>query len=98
MTDPAASRLLRQLRERSGLSLRRVGADLGIAASHLSRIERGTRAPSERLLRAAADYYGVSEDTITLADGRAPSDILAILYAHPELLGELRERYGEESS
>ena len=94
MTDTAsAARLLRRLREERGRSLRQAASELGIAASHLSRLERGEKAPSEELQQRAANYYGVSEDVLALDEGRAPADVILILRRHPELLDELRRKY-----
>ncbi|MHB1500782.1 MAG: helix-turn-helix domain-containing protein [Candidatus Dormibacteria bacterium] len=87
------SRLLRELRESRGRSLRKVAADLGIAPSHLSRLERGEKSPSTSVARRAAEYYGVSDDLVELAQGRVPADVQAILSLHPELLNLLRTKY-----
>ncbi len=87
------SRLLRDLRESRGQSLRKVAGDLGIAPSHLSRLERGEKSPSTDLARRAAEYYGVSDDLVELAQGRVPADVQAILRRYPELLSVLRTQY-----
>ena len=89
-----AARLLRQLREGRGQTLRSAAGDLGVAPSHLSRWERGEKAPSGDLQQRAADYYGVDADVLGLEAGRVPEDVLDILRAHPELLVELRTRFG----
>ncbi len=89
----AAARLLRELREHKGRSLRAAAEDLGVAASHLSRWERGERSPSPELRERAARYYGVDDATISLNMGLVPSDIVRILRENPEVLAELRRRY-----
>jgi transcriptional regulator with XRE-family HTH domain len=91
-----AARLLRQLRQERGQSLRIAAAELGVAASHLSRLERGEKSPSGELRRRAAKYYGITEDLIALDEGRAPEDIIDILRAHPEVVDELRSRFPQE--
>ncbi len=93
-STPATAKLLRQLREDSGQSLRKAAAELGVAPSHLSRLERGEKSPSEALSLRAAGYYGVDTDLVVLAQGNLPKDVLEILSAHPELLDELRGRFG----
>lgn len=65
--------------------------DMGIAPSHLSRIERGEKGGSEPLVRRAAEYYGVSSDA--LLPNRLPPDVVDILREHPEVFDELRRRY-----
>ena len=91
------AQLLRDLRQRQGASLREAAHDLGVAPSHLSRLERGYKSPSSALRDRAANYYGIAPDVVSLADGVVPEDIKNILMQHPELLSELRERYGWES-
>ena len=85
--------LLRALREQRGSSLRLVAEELGVAASQLSRIERGQRGLGEGLPERMAQYYGVSSDVIALAEGRVPEDILLILAEHPGELELLRDKY-----
>jgi transcriptional regulator with XRE-family HTH domain len=88
---PAAS-VLRQLREQRGATLRSAATDLGIAPSHLSRLERGQKGASSEVARRAADYYGV--DPAEIGPQELPADVLRILTAHPEAIEELRARYG----
>ena len=90
---PASARLLRQLREESGKSLRQAASDLGVAPSHLSRLERGEKSSSPELSQKVAGYYGVQEDLVFLQDGRVPEDIVGIMQRNPEILQELRERF-----
>jgi transcriptional regulator with XRE-family HTH domain len=87
--------VLRELREQSGSSLRAVANDLGIAPSHLSRIERGEKGGSPALVAKVADYYGV--DKRSIGTGELPSDIVRILLETPGLVEELRDRYGPRS-
>ena len=89
--------MLRQLREQRGQSLRAAASDLGVAPSHLSRLERGQKSPSDELRRRAADYYGVDEDHVALDEGQVPDDIVQILRLHPEVLAELRTRFGRQA-
>lgn len=94
MTESSgAARLLRQLREERGRSLRSAADELGVAPSHLSRWERGEKAPSGELLKRAARYYGVDEELMALDAGRVPDDVLRILQKNPQLLDELRDRH-----
>ncbi len=88
-----AARLLRQLREQRGTTLRAAAEDLGVAPSHLSRWERGEKAPSGELRQRAAKYYDIDEAAIELEAGRVPADIVEIFKKHPEVLPELRRRF-----
>jgi transcriptional regulator with XRE-family HTH domain len=87
---PVAS-LLRQLREDRGASLRSTATDLGVAPSHLSRIERGEKRASQDVVRRAANYYGVDPQELT--PDVLPEDVLQILRDHPAVIEELRLRY-----
>jgi transcriptional regulator with XRE-family HTH domain len=55
---------LRTLRERRGLSYRRLGAELGYSYAHFARIEAGHTMPSAQLIVAIAEYFGVSFDEL----------------------------------
>lgn len=93
----SVAQLLRDMRQQQGASLREAAHELGVAPSHLSRLERGYKSPSSALRDRAANYYGIAPDVVSLADGVVPEDIKNILMRHPELLSELRERFGRES-
>lgn len=95
---PETARLLRKLREERGRSLRSVASDLGVAPSHLSRLERGEKAASEELIHRTARYYGLDDDILALSSGRVPADIVSILKEHPALMNELRSRFGQPES
>jgi transcriptional regulator with XRE-family HTH domain len=83
--------ILREAREQRGISLRAAAADLGVAPSHLSRIENGEKGPSIEVQQKASDYYGLNPDQVTLAGGSAPDDIVRILQQNPGLLDTLRQ-------
>lgn len=90
-----AASLLRDLRRRQGQTLRTAAADLGIAPSQLSRMERGQRSVGEDTAIRLSSYYDVPAEIIDLARGQAPADIVRILQAHPEEVVRLRELYSE---
>lgn len=91
--DRSAASVLREIRQHRGRSLRAAAADVGVAPSYLSRLERGERTLGPELGGRIAAYYGLDPDAVELAEGRLPADIVAILQEHPALLAELRERY-----
>jgi transcriptional regulator with XRE-family HTH domain len=95
--ERSAASVLREVRQSRGRSLRAVAAEVGIAPSFLSRVERGERHLNQELGEKMAAYYGVDTDLIELADGRVPADVLKILQRRPEILMYLRSEYGEES-
>lgn len=89
----SAARLLRRVREERGESLRSAAQGIGVAPSHLSRLERGEKSASDELRQRAAKYYGVDADAVALEEGRPPADVIEILRRHPEVLDELRRRF-----
>ncbi|WP_122263706.1 helix-turn-helix domain-containing protein [Ornithinimicrobium cerasi] len=93
-STPTTANLLRSLRREQGRSLRSAAADIGVAPSQLSRVERGQRGLGPELSERLSAYYGVSADVMTLAQGGVPVDIIRILKEHPEELDRLRRRYG----
>lgn len=93
-TGESAASLLRELRRRQGQTLRSAAAELGVAPSQLSRMERGERAVGEAAARRLSAYYNVPAEMIDLAIGQVPADILEILRDHPEEIAALRERHG----
>ena len=93
-----AASLLRDLREQQGRSLRSAAADIGIAPSQLSRLERGQRGLAPEVSERLSDYYGVPSETLSLASGDVPVDILQILREHPDEIARLRSQYGSRLS
>lgn len=95
-STPSTANLLRDLRRQQGRSLRSAAADIGVAPSQLSRLERGQRGIGPEVSERLSSYYGVPADIISLAQGDVPPDIVQILRTHPEEIEHLRRRYGHE--
>lgn len=92
-TRPLAS-LLRELREKQGTSLRAAARDLGVDPAHLSRLERGEKPVSDQVLERASRYYDVSLEELERTRGELPSDVVALLLNNPDIIDDLRTRYG----
>jgi transcriptional regulator with XRE-family HTH domain len=88
-----AATLLRRLRREQGRTLRGASTELGLAASYLSRIERGERRPTSETSARIARFYGVSPEILALAEGVVPQDVIVILQENPHELDRLRRRY-----
>lgn len=85
---------LRELRSKKGIGLKRLGPTLGVNYTYLSKLEHGETQPSADLVRRIAEYFDCDRDTLLLAAGKVPEDVLAILRNNPEeALRMLRERY-----
>jgi transcriptional regulator with XRE-family HTH domain len=61
---PALGEVIRRQRELNELSMRRFAAMAGISNPYLSQIERGLRAPSERVVEAIARSLAMSADAL----------------------------------
>jgi transcriptional regulator with XRE-family HTH domain len=85
--------LVREARKDKGASLRLVAAELGVAPSTLSRVERGDLRMSRDLSKKVASYYGVEPELVEIAEGRLPADLRRILLEHPEEISALRHKY-----
>ena len=92
----SAANLLRSLRREQGRSLRTAAADIGVAPSQLSRLERGHRGLGDGMPERLASYYGVPAEIIALAQGEVPEDVVRILQRHPEEMERLRSQYTSE--
>lgn len=70
---------IRQQRERSAISLRKLADRAGISNPYLSQIERGLRKPSAEILKSIARALSISAETLFeragLLEGRDPIDI-----------------------
>lgn len=64
MDKSAVGKSILEHRERTGLSLRSVAAQLGTYPSNLHRYEHGKVTPELPLLWKLADFYGVSLDEL----------------------------------
>lgn len=87
--------ILRQLRTASGVGIKRLGPELGVTYSYLSKLESGDVNPSEKLVGRVAAYFKYDRDALLLAAGKVPPEILRILQDHPDDAIEfLRRRFG----
>lgn len=86
--------LLRELREQQGRSLREAARALAVDPAHLSRVERGSKPASSTVLDRASNYYAVPKELLALSRGVVPDDVVKVLQHHPEVIDELRQRYG----
>ena len=73
---------IRELRERRGLSLEKVAADLGWSHGKVSRIERGKQNSPLSSLQELATYYAVSVPELFDYDGDNP--LIHIALSVPE--------------
>jgi transcriptional regulator with XRE-family HTH domain len=84
--------IIRRRRELAELPMRRLAAMVGISGPYLSQIERGLRAPSERVLHAIADSLRTTADALVeQATPEAPPAVLAAIAEDPNLTARQRQ-------
>lgn len=76
---PEVGEFIRQQRERSAISLRKLADRAGISNPYLSQIERGLRKPSAKILKAIAAGLSISAESLYeragLLDGTPRPDV-----------------------
>jgi transcriptional regulator with XRE-family HTH domain len=80
---------IRQQRERSAISLRKLAERAGISNPYLSQIERGLRKPSAEILKSIARALSISAETLFeragLLEGRDAADVESVIRADSTL-------------
>jgi transcriptional regulator with XRE-family HTH domain len=96
-TSPTLGDIIRQQRELAELPMRQLAAMVGISGPYLSQIERGLRAPSDRVLSAIAHSLQTSAEALhdqaeALApQQRAPSEVVVAIGRDPDLTARQRQ-------
>ena len=98
----ALGEIIRQQRELAELSMRQFAQLAGISNPYLSQIERGLRAPSQKVLDGIASALQVSADALyeqagVTPPGSEPEDnaVLEAIAADPRLTPRQRTALGE---
>ena len=87
--------LLRQLREESGLGIKKLAPELGVSYTYISKLENGESVPSEEFVKRVARYFDYDSNRLLLSAGRVPPEILRILQRNPDDAIEfLKQRFG----
>jgi transcriptional regulator with XRE-family HTH domain len=87
-------KILRELRTGAGMGIKKLGPQLGVNYTYLSKLENNEVSPSEDFVEKVAQYFHYNRDQLLLSAGKVPDDILQILRDHPEGAVELlRERF-----
>ena len=78
-------------------SLRQVAIAIGVEPAFLSKVERDiVSPPSEGKIIALADVLNEDPDLLLAMAGKVSSDLLAIVKARPQLIGELLRELKEQ--
>jgi transcriptional regulator with XRE-family HTH domain len=88
--------IIRRQRKLAELSMRQLAGMVGISNPYLSQIERGLRAPSERVLHAIASSLRTTADALVEQAG-VPDlpDVLGAIAVDPNLTAPQRQALGE---
>ncbi|MCB1245676.1 MAG: helix-turn-helix transcriptional regulator [Acidimicrobiia bacterium] len=86
---PDVGAFIKEQRERSSLSIRKLGEMTGVSNPYLSQIERGIRTPSAEILRSIADALSIRTETLYekagLLDPDDVPDVVTAIDADPHL-------------
>lgn len=80
-----AGKKLQEYRKQTGLSIFKVGRQIGVSGSYISQVENGKRPASEAMLVAMADLYGVDKKELFNLYNKMPNDEITTIMQHPEL-------------
>lgn len=64
---------LRELRKKSDLTMKELGAEIGVAESTISQYETGKRQPDYETLLKLGEFFGVTVDYILTGEEKAPA-------------------------
>jgi transcriptional regulator with XRE-family HTH domain len=95
---PSLGEIIRRRRELAELPVRRFASMVGISGPYLSQIERGLRAPSDRVLQAIAGALRTTADALRHEAGpdwNPPPAVLAAIAADPRLTARQRQALAE---
>jgi transcriptional regulator with XRE-family HTH domain len=95
--NPDLGEIIRHRRELAELPARQFASMVGISGPYLSQIERGLRAPSDRVLRAIAGALRTSADALRREVGPEgePPAVLSAIAADPRLSARQRRALAE---
>jgi transcriptional regulator with XRE-family HTH domain len=82
--------VVRASRREKGLTLRALATLAEVSATYVHQIERDERIPSDQVAARLAGLLSIDADALALLSGRVPADVLGVLRANPDLLGQLR--------
>ena len=89
MPVPELGAFIREQRERSAMSLRKLAERAGISNPYLSQIERGLRQPSAEILKSISRALSISAETLYvragLLEGTATPDVERAIAGDPHL-------------
>ena len=81
-----AGAVLRKLRRATGLSIHKVGREIGVSGGYIAKIERGENNPSEVVLESLAGlYHKDGQELFRLYNKVESNEIKSFSNLHPEI-------------
>lgn len=75
---------IKKLRLKKGISIKKMGPDLGLSYTYLSKLENSKSIPSHEVIEKLAKYFNYSSDELIIAAGKIPKDVENIIKDNPE--------------
>ena len=82
--DKSFGLFLKELRKGKGVSIKKLGSQLDINYSYISKLENSHTLPSEDLIKKIATIFDYDEEELMLRAGKIPDDIIEILRDNPK--------------
>ncbi|MEZ5175334.1 MAG: helix-turn-helix transcriptional regulator [Acidimicrobiia bacterium] len=96
---PDVGAFIKEQRERSALSIRKLAELTGVSNPYLSQIERGLRRPSADILRSIADALSIRTETLYekagLLDERDGPDVITAIESDNQLTTKQKQALRE---
>lgn len=73
------------LRKNINISLANVGKEIGVSANYIKDIEKNNKLPSNRIIRALAEFYRVDENELFIMYDKIPLSTLELLSENQHL-------------
>jgi transcriptional regulator with XRE-family HTH domain len=90
-------KILKDLRKKKGLSIKKLGSELDITYSYISKLENCKSIPSNEFIEKVADHFGYDPEELLIRAGKIPEDILSILSNNPiEAIEFLRNKFQQK--
>lgn len=87
---------IRNLRKRSGESIKSLAKDLEVNYTYLSHLENNKKVPSEEFIEKIAKKFNHDAEELKMLAGKIPDDIKKILMENPkEAIDFLRRRFDD---
>ena len=87
-------KILKDLRKQKGLSIKKLGSQLDVNYSYLSKLENNKSCPSNDFIAKIADHFEYDVEELMIRAGKLPDDLMSILSNNPiEAVEYLRKRF-----